>query len=233
MADGKAYCWVNIDGQLGEQQHFPDSAVPVAVNTAGVLAGRDHHRPSPTGQRSPFVCGGRWQGLLLGLQRLPGGSATTPPPNSKVPVAVNTAGVLAGRTVTAITAGYSHSCARGRGSGLCWGYNFDGRLGNNSTTGSPVPVAVNTAGVLAGEDGHQHRRRGIPLLVAVADGRASCWGNNFYGQPGQYHHQDGSAGAGGPTGGVLAWGVRQYRDHRRQDFTRAGAGGGTAAAHHR
>ena len=34
---------------------------------------------------------------------------------------------------------------------FAWGDNRSGQLGNNSTTNSPVPVAVNTDGVLAGK----------------------------------------------------------------------------------
>jgi alpha-tubulin suppressor-like RCC1 family protein len=44
--------------------------------------------------------------------------------------------------VQAITAGYSHSCALTSAGAKCWGNNYYGELGNNSTTGSPIPVAV-------------------------------------------------------------------------------------------
>ena len=69
--------------------------------------------------------------------------------NSRVPVAVDTSGVLAGKTVTAVSAGGSHSCAVADGKAYCWGSGFSGVLGNNGTDDARVPVAVDTSGVLA------------------------------------------------------------------------------------
>jgi hypothetical protein len=76
-----------------------------------------------------------------------GNNSTT---NSPVPVAVDTAGVLASKSVAAVTAGSQHSCAVAEGRAFCWGNNTYGQLGNNTTTNSSVPVSVDTAGVLAG-----------------------------------------------------------------------------------
>src|ERR1035441_6485435 len=50
-----------------------------------------------------------------------------------------------------ITAGSFHSCAIESGKAYCWGDNGSGQLGNGSTVGSSVPVAVDTSGVLAGQ----------------------------------------------------------------------------------
>ena len=51
------------------------------------------------------MCGGRRAGVLLGLQRNGGGLGNNSTTDSTVPVPVDTGGVLAGKTVTAITAG--------------------------------------------------------------------------------------------------------------------------------
>src|SRR5690606_4324032 len=75
-----------------------------------------------------------------------GNNTTT---NSLIPVTADTAGELAGKTVTAIAAGSSHTCAIADGKAYCWGNGANGRLGNNTTTQSLVPAAVNTEGVLA------------------------------------------------------------------------------------
>jgi len=44
--------------------------------------------------------------------------------------------------VQAVAAGTYHACAIVNGGAWCWGMGVDGELGNNSTTGSPIPVAV-------------------------------------------------------------------------------------------
>ena len=129
MADGRAYCWGwNYSGTLGNNDD--NSKLPVAVDTSGVLAGKTSPRSAPGGVthvRSPTA------GHTAG--------DTTTTANweqqhhqSLVPVAVDTSGVLAGKTVTAISAGYVHTCAVADGKGYCWGANGHGQLGDNSTT---------------------------------------------------------------------------------------------------
>ena len=73
-----------------------------------------------------------------GAGQLGDGSTT----DRNVPVAV-TGGVLAGKTVTDITAGSGYTCALiSDGTVTCWGYNGDGQLGDGSNTARNVPVAV-------------------------------------------------------------------------------------------
>ena len=49
----------------------------------------------------------------------------------------------AGVSVTAVAAGYDHTCAVSSGGGLwCWGWNGYGQLGINSTAEQLSPVAV-------------------------------------------------------------------------------------------
>ena len=65
---------------------------------------------------------------------------------------MDTSGVLAGKTLTQISAGGQHACVLDTaGRAYCWGVNFDGMLGDGTTTDSHVPVAVDTSGVLAGK----------------------------------------------------------------------------------
>src|SRR5271156_3614457 len=54
--------------------------------------------------------------------------------DSSVPVAVDTSGVLAGKTVTQIAASQAATCALdSTGAAYCWGWNGDGGLGDDST----------------------------------------------------------------------------------------------------
>ena len=80
-----------------------------------------------------------------------------------------------------ITVGQTHKCATlASGAVQCWGNNFLGQLGNNTTTGSLIPVTVsgisNAVSVSAGEDFTYAR---------LADGTLAYWGagplgNNYY-----------------------------------------------------
>jgi alpha-tubulin suppressor-like RCC1 family protein len=173
---GRAAAWgSNIFGQLGDNS-YTDSKVLVAVNTAGVLAGKTITAITAGDTHTCVVAEGRaycWGNNSNGQL---GDNTTT---TSKVPVAVN--GVLAGKTVTAITAGTRHSCAVADGKAYCWGYNSNGQLGNNTTADSSAPIAVNTTGVLAGRTVSAITAGGVHTC-AVADGDAYCWGNNDFGQ---------------------------------------------------
>ena len=98
--------------------------------------------------------------------------------NSSVPAAVNTSGVLAGKNLTQITAGDVHTCVLdSSGAAYCWGWNVNGDLGDGSTVGSDVPVAVNTSGVLAGKDLTQITA-GEHTCALDSTGAAYCWGFN-------------------------------------------------------
>lgn len=95
-------------------------------------------------------------------------------------------GQYVGPTVTQISAGGSHSCARmSDGSARCWGNNDDGQLGTNNVSDSATPVIVvglGGAGALGGvariSAGHRHS------CAVLTNGEARCWGYNASGQLG-------------------------------------------------
>ena len=105
---------------------------------------------------------------------------------SSVPVPVDTSGVLAGKTLTQITAGDGFTCALdSTGAAYCWGYNNSGQLGNNSTTNSPVPVAVmSPSKTLPGLTFTQITAGQYFMCGLDNTGAAYCWGANGSGQLG-------------------------------------------------
>jgi hypothetical protein len=102
-----------------------------------------------------------------------------------VPTPVDASGVLAGKTIIAVAEGYLHSlalCADGTLAG--WGYNDEGELGDGTTATSPIPVAVNTSGVLAGKQIASLSAGQYHTLALCTDGTLVAWGYNNRGQLG-------------------------------------------------
>ena len=78
---------------------------------------------------------------------------------------------------------------------VAWGANTNGQLGNNSTTDSSLPVAVNVAAgsALSGETVTAlGRGSGSHVGVLCADGTVTAWGGNGLGQLGNGSNTDSS-----------------------------------------
>ncbi|HQF39427.1 MAG TPA: choice-of-anchor Q domain-containing protein, partial [Opitutaceae bacterium] len=149
-SDGTVAAWGSNDsGQLGNNS-APDSPVPVAVNTGSgtsALSGKTVVAVAAGGRHSLALCS---DGTVAAWGSNDSGQlGNNSAPDSPVPVAVNTGSgmsALSGKTVVAVSAGGRHSLALcNDGTVATWGNNRYGELGNNSTTDSLVPVAVNTA----------------------------------------------------------------------------------------
>ncbi len=182
---GAVYCWgLGSSGQLGNAS-TAQSPVPVAVTTSGVLSGKtitqiaagNSHTCALDSGGAAYCWGANGNGQL-------GTNSTT---KSTVPVAVATTGVLAGKKLSQVTAGYAHTCALDSGgAAYCWGADGNGQLGNSSTTQSLVPVAVTTSGVLAGKTLTQLAadENGMYTCALDSAGAAYCWGAASFGQLG-------------------------------------------------
>ncbi len=178
--DDKLYCWgKNDSGQLGNGT-TTNSLVPVAVSTSGVLSGKtikdvavedNSQGTCAIASDNKAYCWGENDSGQLG-----NGTTT----NSSVPVAVSTAGVLSGKTITDVAYGAEAPCVlTSEGRAYCWGSAAFGRLGNGTTTGtSSVPVAVDTSGVLSGKNLVQIAATDTTRCAIDSLGVAYCWGYN-------------------------------------------------------
>ena len=110
---------------------------------------------------------------------------------SNVPIAVKTTGTpMDGKVVKQVEGGGryegSHSIALASdGTVYTWGLNQYGQLGNNTTTNSRSPIAVQAAGTpLAGKTIVQVAAGADHSLALDSDGALYAWGSNAYGQLG-------------------------------------------------
>ena len=175
LSTGAVKCWgYNDFGQLGDGSGI-QSSTPVAVSglSSGVTAistlSSGFHTCALLSTGAVKCWGHNYYGQL--------GDATSGT-DRLTPVAVS--GLSYG--VTAISAGYQHTCALlSTGAVKCWGYNYSGQLGDaTSGTDRLTPVAVSglSSGVTAISSSGSH------TCALLSTGAVKCWGNNGYGQIG-------------------------------------------------
>jgi alpha-tubulin suppressor-like RCC1 family protein len=151
-----AYCWgLDWDGELGNNA-VTNTIAPVAVYASGVLSGKTITTITSGAGHSCVIANGNaycWGWATdgeLGTNSVMGISCNPTYPYStygwscsSVPVAVDTTGVLSGKTITAITAGTSHTCTIASNSMIyCWGGNGSGQLGDGTNSQKNTPVAI-------------------------------------------------------------------------------------------
>jgi prepilin-type N-terminal cleavage/methylation domain-containing protein len=166
---GSVKCWgQNTSGKLGNGTGS-NSASPVDVvgvsSAVSVSAGGDH-TCVVLSDKTIQCWGENGSGEL-------GNNSTS---DSSSPV--NVYGITNALSVD--TSSYQSSCALlADGSVKCWGQNTYGKLGNNSTVNSSVPVNVygitNAVGLSVGH---------VSSCALLAGGSVKCWGSNPVGQLG-------------------------------------------------
>jgi alpha-tubulin suppressor-like RCC1 family protein len=165
----EAYCWgLNSHGELGD-------GTTTNRLTPTVVVGNRPYRSISAGYQ--FTCGvlSTNPGYCWGMNahgQLGDGTTT----QRLVPTLVSGT-----RTFLYIATGYEHTCGAAPGVGVsCWGSNEFGSLGDGTNTDQLTPKAVpNTGGVFNAVTA------GVYNSCAInANGQASCWGGNNYGQVG-------------------------------------------------
>ncbi|NTU98722.1 RCC1 repeat-containing protein [Candidatus Falkowbacteria bacterium] len=185
-SDGTVWAWgYNANGRLGDNT-VTDRKTPVQVlgvlgsstlsNIIAIAAGQDHSLALKSD-------GTVWAWGYNANGRLGDNTAT----DRKTPVQVlglGGSGLLTG--VLKISAGYMHSLAlKSDGTVWAWGYNGNGRLGDNTTTERRTPVQVlgvggsgvltNAVSIAAGS-GHS--------IALISGGTVTAWGSNGNGRLG-------------------------------------------------
>ena len=207
---GDAYCWgEGAWGVLGTGS-TNNATTPTRINMAGVLAGKtvnqvavgDWHTCAIASDDRAYCWG-------YGVNTAELGNGSLAQANS--PVAVTSSGVLAGKTLTQITAGFNHNCViDSNGYAYCWGEGSYGALGNGSTALARVPVAVNMTGALAGRTIKQISGGYRHTCAVTLDGRAYCWGENSSGQLGNNSTTQANVPVAVTMTGALAGKTIQY-----------------------
>ena len=187
-SDGRAYCWG--EDALGSATHL--SAVPIPVDTDGVLAGKrlvqisaSHSHTCAADSDGVAYCWGYGASGQLGNGQFA---------SSDVPVVV---GPVAH---AGLDAGPGHTCAvDSQGVARCWGFNGAGQLGDGGSTSSATPVVVSGS--------HQWTRitAGSSHTCGVeTSGAAYCWGSGNSGELGDGQGTNNTIPVPVETSGVLA-----------------------------
>ncbi|RYG12350.1 MAG: hypothetical protein EON96_13935, partial [Caulobacteraceae bacterium] len=184
IASGKAFCWGhNHRAQLGNNPpnifgailppalNSSPSAVQGAaqnLNVTDIAAGEEHSCAIAEG--SAYCWGNGGSGQV-------GNNSTN---NTVLTSVAVQQGQLAGRSMTAISAGLNHTCAIAEGELFCWGGNNRGQLGIGTTTNvtaNRTPRNVSAVSALAGKTVTKVIAA-QSYTCAIADNRVYCWGAN-------------------------------------------------------
>lgn len=177
LDDGTVWCWgANDHGQLGDNTTTPRHTAIQVQNTTGTgnLTGVSQitaggNRTCARLSDNTAVCWGD-----NGYGELGNGETD----DSPTPVQVMD-GTIALAGVSQIETGDSHTCARLSSSVKCWGNNYEGELGDGTTTDSLAPVQVTGLSYVS-----EISVGGNHTCAKPSGYQLKCWGDNNYGQLG-------------------------------------------------
>jgi alpha-tubulin suppressor-like RCC1 family protein/outer membrane protein OmpA-like peptidoglycan-associated protein len=149
------------------------------------------HEPSVNSTRSPESCVGQFQTYACS--------------SKPIKVRASADNSFTNSNVTAVSAGSDHTCAIEGGKLFCWGKNGNGgftspdvgRLGNNSTTQSTLPIAVSNVTGGFTNTNVTSVAAAAAHTCAIQGGMTYCWGQNWLsGSAASLPHLGGQLGIG-------------------------------------
>ena len=178
----KVYCWGdNSYGQLGNNDVL-DSNVPVAVDTSGVLSGKNIEKLSISDYHACVIADDHkvycWGYGLYGQL------GNNDDQNSNIPVAVDTSEFLSGKNISLVYASNHNTFAiDSDGVGYAWGSNWHGALGIGNSFGYNItsPKLIDTSDELSGLTIESLYFSQTHTCAIASDHYAYCWGQNRLG----------------------------------------------------
>ena len=175
MTDNTLQCWgEDFGGQIGHggNSGWHTTPYPVAMppgKTAIQISNGGHHTCAIMDDNSLYCWGENEEGIV-GVGES-GTDVVTPYP-------IN---LPAGRTAVAVSTGWKSSCViLDDGTGMCWGLNGEGQLGDGTTADRDEPTPIT---ILPPNSSLVAIATGTLTTCALLDnGSVACWGKNDVGQ---------------------------------------------------
>ncbi|MDH3458833.1 MAG: hypothetical protein OER90_18485 [Gemmatimonadota bacterium] len=180
LSGSEAYCWGNNGARHLGTGTKPGAMTPTSVaggHAFTSLALNTLHACGVTIANRAFCWGADWAGQV----------GNGPPPSGLAPLEV-----VGGADFTAIATGWLFTCGvSSDGMARCWGFNDQFQLGVPTVPescvwpdGTPAPCSTTPILVTGGSSFASVVAGGGHACALGADGRASCWGANAFGQRG-------------------------------------------------
>jgi len=170
-------------GQLGNGTPSASTPTPSAVDRGYVNGAPAFVSIESGGQFACGIVGGGkvvcWGNGSYG--KLGNGGAG----NVTVPTPVDLTNVSSNKAFVEVVTGESHACARtDSGSVYCWGDATEGQLGIGTNSAMNVPTLIDVTSVAAPKAVIGLSTKGSLTCALISDGRAFCWGPDYYEQLG-------------------------------------------------